>query len=47
MHLDIISIGNSKEIRLPKKLIEYCSFGKVIEVQIKEDCLIIRGIITP
>jgi antitoxin MazE len=41
MKTDLVRIGNSRGIRIPKPLIEQCGFGDTVEVRIERDCLII------
>lgn len=41
--LDLIDIGNSKGIRLPKALIEACGFKKTIHVDFKDGKLILMA----
>jgi antitoxin MazE len=43
MVLRLLQIGNSKGIRLPKKIIERFNFKDEIEVEIKEEGLLLRG----
>ncbi len=42
MLLDIIPIGNSQGVRLPKLLIEHCGFEKTVEVEVVDHHLIIK-----
>ncbi len=41
MKTQIIKIGNSKGIRIPKPILEECGFSKEVEIQIKNKKLII------
>lgn len=43
MFLDLIKIGNSQGIRIPKSLIEACGFKKTISVEIREGKLILQA----
>jgi antitoxin MazE len=43
MDLDLINIGNSKGIRLPKALIEACGFKDTIHVDLKDGQLILSA----
>jgi len=44
MKTDLVRIGNSRGIRIPKPLIEQCSLGETVELRVENDCLIIsRG----
>ncbi len=41
MKTDLIQIGNSRGIRIPKSLIEQCGLGDTVDVRIEGDCLVI------
>ena len=41
MKVELIQIGNSRGIRIPKPLIEQCGLGDKVELRIQNDCLII------
>lgn len=41
MRLELTRIGNSRGIRIPKPLIEQCNLGKVVEVRVTPDGLVI------
>jgi antitoxin MazE len=41
MRTELVRIGNSRGIRIPKPLIEQCGFGETVEVRIERNCLII------
>jgi antitoxin MazE len=41
MKTDLIRIGNSRGIRIPKPLIEQCGLGKTVELRIEKDRLVI------
>lgn len=41
MRIELIRIGNSRGIRIPKPLIEQCGFGETVEVRVEIDCLVI------
>jgi antitoxin MazE len=41
MLLDLVRIGNSRGIRIPKSLIEQCRFAEKVELRPEGDCLII------
>jgi antitoxin MazE len=41
MKVDLIQIGNSKGIRIPKWLIEYCGFGATVNLQVKKKSIVI------
>jgi antitoxin MazE len=41
MKTDLVRIGNSRGIRIPKPLIEQCGFGETVDIRIERDCLVI------
>jgi antitoxin MazE len=41
MKIDIIKIGNSQGIRIPKTIIEQCRFGDSVEMKIENGKLIL------
>ena len=41
MRTELVRIGNSRGIRIPKPIIEQCGLGETVEVRIENDCLII------
>jgi antitoxin MazE len=41
MKAELIRIGNSRGVRIPKPLIEQCGFGDKVEIRIERDRLII------
>jgi len=41
MKTDLIRIGNSRGIRIPKPLIEQCGLGETVELRIEKDRLVI------
>jgi antitoxin MazE len=41
MRTEIVRIGNSRGIRIPKPLIEQCGFGDQVELRVQEGCLVI------
>jgi antitoxin MazE len=41
MKTELVRIGNSRGIRIPKPIIEQCGFGETVEVRIERDCIII------
>lgn len=42
MKVGIISIGNSKGIRIPKAILEQCRFNKEAEMEIQGNVLLIK-----
>jgi antitoxin MazE len=47
MRANIIRIGNSKGIRLPKAILEQCQLEDVVEIEVERNALIIRRIHAP
>ena len=41
MKVDIIPIGNSRGIRIPKALLEQCGFGKSVEIEVEDNHIIL------
>ncbi len=41
MKTDLVRIGNSRGIRIPKPLIEQCGFGETVEVRVVRNSLIV------
>ena len=41
MKVELVRIGNSRGIRIPKPMIEQCGFEGVVELQIEDDHLVI------
>lgn len=47
MRTNIIRIGNSKGIRLPKAILEQCQLEDVVEIEVEGNTLIIRRLHAP
>ena len=47
MKTNIVRIGNSKGIRLPKSVLEQCHFKDTVELEVENNTLIIRSVQTP
>jgi antitoxin MazE len=41
MKVDIVPIGNSKGIRIPKVLLDQCGFEKDVEMTVEDNCLVL------
>lgn len=41
MKTNLVRIGNSKGVRIPKKIIEDCGFGDEVDMQVKGTTLVI------
>lgn len=37
-------IGNSRGIRIPRTVIEQCGFGSLVELEVREGCLVVRPV---
>lgn len=42
MHIPIVKIGNSQGIRLPKMLLDRYQLGDSIELELKDDCIVMK-----
>jgi len=42
MKIDIIKIGNSQGVRIPKTIMEQCGFSESVEMEIKDGNLILK-----
>lgn len=47
MHIDIIPIGNSKGIRIPKALLEQCGFSEHADLSIADGKIVLSPITKP
>ncbi|GFO54957.1 hypothetical protein GMSM_19640 [Geomonas sp. Red276] len=47
MRANIIRIGNSQGIRIPKVLLEQTRLGTEVELEVEEDRLVIRAVTRP
>ena len=47
MKANIVRIGNSRGIRLPKPIIEQCGFSEEVDLEIQKDGLLIKAISEP
>ena len=47
MKATIIKIGNSRGIRIPKPILEQCGFDKEVELEVRDNEIIIRPIKHP
>ena len=43
MKTELVQIGNSRGIRIPKPLIEQCALGETVELRVENDCLVISS----
>jgi antitoxin MazE len=43
MEIELVRIGNSRGIRIPKPLIEQCGLGDTVELYVEEDRLVIAA----
>ena len=44
MKLNIISIGNSKGIRIPKSVLDQCKFNKEADLEVENNKIVIKPI---
>ena len=44
MRVGIISVGNSKGIRIPKAILEQCRFNKEAEMEVQGNVLLIKPV---
>jgi len=43
----IIKIGNSQGIRIPKPLLEHAGLGEEVELEVQDNCIVIRPVEKP
>lgn len=41
MRTELVRIGNSRGVRIPKPLIEQCGLGDTVDLRLEKDCLVI------
>ena len=41
MKVELVRIGNSRGIRIPKPIIDQCGFGDTVDLRVEQDCLVI------
>ena len=42
MKVNIVSIGNSKGIRIPKSILDQCNFNKEADLEVEHNKLVIK-----
>ncbi|GAB6887039.1 AbrB/MazE/SpoVT family DNA-binding domain-containing protein [Desulfothermus okinawensis JCM 13304] len=47
MKSSIIKIGNSRGVRIPKPILELCGFDKEVELEVRNNEVIIRPVKSP
>ena len=47
MKTQVIKIGNSKGIRIPKSMLDQSGFGNEVDIELREDEIVIRPIKKP
>ena len=47
MRMNIIKIGNSKGIRLPQAVLKQCGIDSKVDLEIQDDCIIIKPVKNP
>ena len=43
MKVELVRIGNSRGIRIPKAIIEQCGFGDTVELHVEDHCVVIAA----
>jgi antitoxin MazE len=43
MRVELVRIGNSRGIRIPKPLIDQFGFGATVDLRVERDCLVITS----
>lgn len=41
MKTELVRIGNSRGVRIPKPLIEQCGFGDEVDLRLENECIVI------
>lgn len=41
MKTDLVRIGNSRGVRIPKPVIEQCGLGETVDLRVENECVII------
>ena len=44
MQVSVVPIGNSKGIRIPKKLLYHCGIGDKLELNVEEDRIVLEPV---
>jgi antitoxin MazE len=44
MEVNLVKIGNSQGVRIPKPLLEQCAFGNVAELEVRDGALVITPV---
>ena len=44
MNVNIVSIGNSKGIRIPKSILDQCNFNKEADLEVENNKLVIKPV---
>ncbi len=43
MKVNLISIGNSKGVRIPRSIIKACGFGEQVEMRVREGAVVLTS----
>lgn len=43
MRTELVRIGNSRGVRIPKPFIEQCKLGEAVDLRIENDCIVISS----
>ncbi len=41
MKVELVRIGNSRGVRIPKPIIEQCGFGDTVDLRVENKCVVI------
>ena len=41
MKVELVRIGNSRGVRIPKPIIEQCGFGNTVDLRVEKNCVVI------
>jgi antitoxin MazE len=44
MRIKVVSVGNSKGIRIPRAILQQCSIGDEIELEVKDRCIALKPV---
>jgi antitoxin MazE len=47
MKTNLIRIGNSRGIRIPRAVVEQCRFGALVELEVQDGALLVRPVDQP
>ena len=47
MKTNVVRIGNSRGIRIPKTLLEQCNLAETVELEVEDNHLVVRSAVKP